>query len=84
MHTHTGLDLPLGEDDDMIDLGPIRITFTTQKLTVGVYRETDDESGFSNYQSKVSGGDQRPTDDVSEELMVELMSENSRGRLTRP
>ena len=31
MHTHTGLDLPLGEDDDMIDLGPIRITFTTQK-----------------------------------------------------
>ncbi len=24
VHTHTGLDLPLGEDDDMIDLGPIR------------------------------------------------------------
>ena len=83
MHTHTGLDLPLGEDDDMIDLGPIRITFTTQKLTVGVYRETDDEPGFSNYQSKVDGGDQRPSDDVSEELMVELMKESSRGRLTR-
>ena len=83
VHTHTGLDLPLGEDDDMIDLGPIRITFNTQKLTVGVYRETDDEPGFSNYQSKVDGGDQRPSDDVSEELMVELMKENSRGRLTR-
>ena len=83
VHTHTGLDLPLGEDDDMIDLGPIRITFNTQALTVGVYRETDDEPGFTNYQSKVAGGDQRPTDDVSEELMVELMLENSRGRLTR-
>ena len=83
VHTHTGLDLPLGEDDDMIDLGPIRITFNTQKLTVGVYRETDDEPGFSNYQSKVAGGDQRPSDDVSKELMVELMKENSRGRLTR-
>ena len=83
VHTHTGLDLPLGEDDDMTDLGPIYVTFTTQKLTVGVYRETDDEPGFTNYQSKVAGGDQRPTDDVSEELMVELMSENSRGRLTR-
>ena len=83
VHTHTGLDLPLGEDDDMIDLGPIRITFNTQTLRVGVYRETDDEPGFSNYQSKVAGGDQRPSDDVSEELMVELMKENSRGRLTR-
>ena len=59
------------------------MTFTTQKLTVGVYRETDDEPGFSNYQSKVSGGDQRPTADVGKELMVELMSENSRGRLVR-
>ena len=82
-HTHTGLDLPLGEDDDMTDLGPIRITFNTQTLRVGVYRETDDEPGFSNYQSKVDGGDQRPSDDVSEELMVELMKESSRGRLTR-
>ena len=27
MHTHTGLELPLGEDDDMTDLGPIRITY---------------------------------------------------------
>ena len=58
-------------------------SITTQTLTVGVYRETDDEPGFSNYQSKVDGGDQRPSDDVSEELMVELMKENSRGRLTR-
>ena len=83
VHTHNGLALP---DDNMAadnDLGPIYVTFTTQKLTVGVYRETDDEPGFSNYQSKVAGGDQRPSDDISEELMVELMSENSRGRLTK-
>ncbi len=83
VHTHNGLALP---DDNMAadnDLGPIYVTFTTQKLTVGVYRETDDELGFSNYQSKVAGGDQRPTADVGKELMVELMSENSRGRLTK-
>ena len=83
IHTHTGLDLPPGEDDDMLDLGPLRVTFTTQRLVVGVYRETDDEPGFTNYQSKVDGGDQRPSADVSAELQVELMVENSRGRLTR-
>ncbi len=83
MHTHNGLALPDDNEAADNDLGPIYINFTTQKLTVGVYRETDDESGFSNYQSKVAGGDQRPSDDVSEELMVELMKENSRGRLAR-
>ena len=83
VHMHNALAHPAMNTMEMNDLGPIRVTWTTQKLTVGVYRETDDEPGFSNYQSKVAGGDQRPSDDVSEELMVELMKENSRGRLTR-
>ena len=88
MHTHDGLKLPDNNEAADNDLGPIYINFTSQKLTVGVYRETDDEPGFSNYQSKVDGGDQRPSDDddvgdVGEELMVEIMTENSRGRLTR-
>ena len=83
VHVHTGLEHPDINSMEMNDLGPIYLTWTTQALTVGVYRETDDEPGFSNYQSKVAGGDQRPTADVSKELMVELMTENSRGRLTR-
>ena len=83
VHMHNALAHPAMNTMEMNDLGPIRVTWTTQKLTVGVYRETDDESGFSNYQSKVAGGDQRPSDDVGEELMVELMTESSRGRLTR-
>ena len=83
VHMHNALAHPAMNTMEMNDLGPIRVTWTTQKLTVGVYRETDDESGFSNYQSKVAGGDQRPSDDVGEELMVELMKENSRGRLAR-
>ena len=82
-YEHDGLALPDKDAAATNDRGPIRITYTTQTLTVGVYRETDDEPGFSNYQSKVAGGDQRPSEDVSEELMVELMKENSRGRLTR-
>ena len=81
-YSHNGLKLPADNTAALNDRGPIGITFTTQALTVGVYRETDDEPGFSNYQSKVAGGDQRPSD-VSEELMVELMWENTRGRLTR-
>ena len=82
-YVHNPLVLPAMNTAAINDRGPLRITWNTQKLTVGVYRETDDEPGFSNYQSKVAGGDQRPSDDVSEELMVELMKENSRGRLTR-
>ena len=82
MYEHTGLMLP---DDDAVDLGATRITFTTQKLMVGVYRETDDVPGFTDYRSAVpgGGGDTRPTGTVAGELQVELMVENSRGRLER-
>ena len=82
MYEHTGLMLP---DDDAVDLGATRITFTTQKLTVGVYRETDDVPGFTDYRSAVpgGGGDTRPTGTVAGEMQVELMVENSRGRLER-
>ena len=83
VHMHNALAHPAMNTMEMNDLGPIRVTWTTQKLTVGVYRETDDEPGFSNYQSKVDGGDQRPSAAVGKELMVELMTESSRGRLTK-
>ncbi len=82
-HVHTGLEHPDMNSMEMNDLGPVYLTWSTQALAVGVYRETDDEPGWTNYQSKVDGGDQRPSEAVSAELEVELMVENSRGRLTR-
>ena len=82
MHTHTGLELPLGEDDDMIDLGPIRITYMTQTVYVGTHRELDDRTGFTDY--KGLGGDARPTEDgnaLDEKIEVSVMVADSRGRL---
>ena len=81
VYEHNGLDLPDEDAAATNDRGPIRITYTTQTLTVGVYRETDDEPGFTNYQSKVDGGDQRPSDDVADELEVEVMVRGDRNRL---
>ena len=70
-YTHTGFELPAlnthDENDLNLKLGqaPARVTFTTQKLTVGVYREADDVAGFSDFQSRVSHGDHRPAADVA-------------------
>ena len=84
-YTHTGFELPALNTHKVNDLNlnprfgqaPARFTFTTQKLTVGVYRETDDEPGFTNYQSKVAGGDQRPHKDVAAEMSVSVMVDAS-------
>ena len=82
VHTHTGLELPLGEDDDMIDLGPIRITYMTQTVYVGTHRELDDRTGFSDYLG-LGDGDARPTKDGNAlgEIEVSVMVADSRGRL---
>ncbi len=82
MHTHTGLELPLGEDDDMTDLGPIRVTYTTQAVYVGTHRELDDRTGFTDYIG-LDDGDARPTKDGNAigEIEVSLMVADSRGRL---
>ena len=77
-HTHTGLDLPPGEDDDPTDLGPIRITYTTQAVYVGIHRELDDRTGYTDYLG-VDGGDDRPTGDAIDEIEVSLMVRDSRG-----
>ena len=81
-YTHTGLDLPPGEDDDMLDLGPIRVTFTTQAIYVGVHRELDDRTGFTDYIG-IGDGDGRPKKDGSAvgEITISLMTADSRGRL---
>ncbi|MDE2876867.1 MAG: hypothetical protein OXQ93_15610, partial [Gemmatimonadota bacterium] len=80
-HTHTGLEHPAMNLPVANDLGPIYVTYETQTLVLGVYRETDDEDGFTNYVSPVPGGDHRPHDDVGEEMTVELMVRDERDRL---
>ncbi len=73
MYTHTGFELPALNTHKMNDLGPTYVTFKTQKLTVGAYREADDEPGFSDFQSRVAHGDHRPAAGValSASVMVE-------------
>ncbi len=80
--THTGLELPPGKDDDMLDLGPIRVTFTTQAIYVGVHRELDDRTGFTDFIG-LGEGDARPEKDGSAvgEIEITLMTADSRGRL---
>ena len=80
VHTHTGLDLPPGEDDDMTDLGPIRITYSTQAVYVGAHRELDDRTGFTDFIG-IGGGDDRPTGDAVGEIEVSVMEADDRGRL---
>ena len=78
-YEHTGFELPAlnthDENDLNLKLGqaPARVTFTTQKLTVGVYREADDVAGFSDFQSRVSKGDHRPAAKVAAQLSVSVM-----------
>ena len=80
--THTGLELPPGKDDDMLDLGPIRVTFTTQAIYVGVHRELDDRTGYTDFIG-LGDGDGRPEKDGSAvgEITITLMTADSRGRL---
>ena len=80
VHTHTGLMHPATNSAAMNDLGAIHVTWTTQALTVGVYREVDDEPGFSHYRAAL-GGDDYPDEAVAAEMMVELLTRDSRNRL---
>ena len=82
-YEYDGFTLPEANTAEIQDQGPIRITFTTQNLVVAVYREADDQPGLTNYQSQLEGGDQRPVDDVAEEMQVELMKRGDRNRLVR-
>ena len=79
-HMHDGLTHPDANTAEMNDLGPIYVTFTTQTLTVGVYREVDDEPGWTDYRAPM-GGDGRPHADVEEEMSAQLMTRDSRNRL---
>ena len=65
MHEHNHLALPADNTSAMNDYGAIYVTWTTQSLTLGVYREADDVEGFTDYQSELAGGDHRPHSDVA-------------------
>ncbi len=83
-YTHNPLALPAMNTAAMNDLGSIYITYETQTLTVGVYREVDDIEGFTDFRGPGSdgpNGDHRPHADVGEDMMVELMTRDSRDRL---
>ena len=79
-YTHDGLENPATNTAANNDLGPIYITWQTHSLVLGVYRETDDMEGYTNYQSRVPGGDQRPVSSVGRGMKVEFLAEDSRGR----
>ena len=76
-YTHTGLNLPTEEN---IDLGALRVTFTTQTLHVGVHRELDDRTGYTDYIG-LGEGDARPEGSALDEIEISLMAPDSRGRL---
>ena len=80
MHTHDGLTHPAMNTMEMNDLGPVYVTFTTQTLTVGVYREIDDEPGFTDYRAPM-GGDARPVESVGAHMSAQLLTRDSRNRL---
>ena len=73
-HTHNHLAMPDDNESEDNDLGPVYVTWTTQSLTLGVYREADDVEGFTDYQSELVGGDHRPHADVGADMVVELLT----------
>ena len=79
-HAHTGLENPATNTMADNDLGPIHITWQTHSLVLGVYRETDDVEGYTNYQSRVPGGDHRPVYSVTRGMKLEFLEEDDRGR----
>ena len=80
VHMHNALAHPDMNTMEMNDLGPIRVTWTTQTLTVGVYREVDDEAGFTDFRAPM-GGDARPDAAVAAEMTAELLTRDARNRL---
>ena len=82
-HVHNHLSLPADNTAAKNDLGPIYVTWTTQKLTIGVYREADDTDGFTDFRSALAEGDHRPHTEVGAGMEIELLVPDARGRLER-
>ena len=80
-HTHDHLALPADNTSEMNGLGSIYVTWTTQKLTLGVYREADDTEGYTDFRSALASGDHRPHPEVGAGMTVQLMTDDNRDRL---
>ena len=83
VHTHDPLKLPAMNTAAINDLGTIYVTYTTQRLTLGVYREADDVEGYTDYRSALPRGDHRPASGVAREMTIELRARDSNDRLQR-
>ncbi len=83
VHMHNALAHPDMNTMEMNDLGPIYVTWTTQTLTVGVYREVDDEPGFTDFRggNGTVSGDARPDAAVAAEMTAQLLTRDGRNRL---
>ena len=80
-HTHTGLENPATNTYDANNLGLIHVTWRTHSMVLGVYREADDVEGYTDFQSRLPGGDHRPASGVERDMEIALMAYNSRDRL---
>ena len=80
-YIHDGLALPSDNAASDNNLGPIYVTWKTQSLLVGVYREADQAPGYTGFQSKLAGGDHRPVPSVGNEMTVELLERDSQDSL---
>ena len=80
---HTGLEHPDSNNYDSRghDLGAIYVTWQTHAMVLGVYREADDVEGYTDYQSRLPGGDHRPVRSVEREMKITLMADDDRDRL---
>ncbi len=72
MYVHDGLQLP----GTTLNLGTLRIKYTTQTLRVAFHMERDQQRGYT--QSAIGGGDVRPNASVAD-LSVTLEYTNSEG-----
>ncbi len=79
-HAHTGLENPSDNTLADNDLGAIYITWQTHALVLGVYREADDVEGYTDFQSRLPGGDHRPVSSVARGMKLEFLDEDDRGR----
>ena len=79
-HSFTGLENPATNTMADNDLGAIYITWQTHALVLGVYREADDVEGFTNYQSRLPGGDHRPASSVAGRMKIMALAKDDRGR----
>ncbi len=79
-HAHDGLTHPAMNAAKDNDLGTIRVTWTTQTLVVGVYREQDDTKGYIGHVSHRKEDDHRPSVRAAGGMSIEVQKRDERGR----